>query len=157
MPRNTQKRNRNLNTRSGLSAALRRPLVQLGIVVIVALIVVAIALSGKSKSAAVAPDISVEQAYKMYQDGVFILDVRRQDEWDAYHVANTTLIPLDQLQARLSELPKDKQIVVICHSGNRSKTGRDILLAAGFQATSVTGGMVAWNAQGYPLDGPQRP
>jgi rhodanese-related sulfurtransferase len=134
MPRTTQKRNRNLNTRSGLSAALRRPLVQLGIIVIIALIVVAIALSGKNKSAAIASDISVEQAYQMVQDGVFVLDVRRQDEWDAYHVANTTLIPLDQLPSRLNELPKDKQIVVICHSGNRSKTGRDILLAAGFQA-----------------------
>lgn len=157
MSKNTQKRNRKLNTRSGLSAALRRPLVQLGIVVIVALIVMAVALSGKSKSAAIASDISVEQAYKMYQDGVFVLDVRRQDEWDMYHVPNTTLIPVDELQSRLSELPKDKQIVVICHSGNRSKIGRDILVAAGFQAVSATGGLIAWNEQGYPLDGPQRP
>jgi rhodanese-related sulfurtransferase len=157
MPRNTQKRNRNINTRSGLSAFLRRPLTQLGIVAIVALVVVLIALAGKSKSTAIASDISVEQAYKMYQEGAFVLDVRRQDEWDLYHIPNTTLIPLDQLQSRLNELPKDKQIVVICHSGNRSKPGRDILLAAGFQAVSTTGGLIAWNTQGYPLDGPQRP
>ena len=63
----------------------------------------------------------------------------------------TTLIPLDELPNRLSELPKDQEIVVICHSGNRSQQGRDILLNAGFNATSMTGGLLAWYDKGYPL------
>ena len=77
----------------------------------------------------------------MYQSGTFVVDVRTQEEWDEYHVPNTTLIPLDQLPNRLSEVPKDKEIVVICRSGNRSQEGRDILLSAGYNATSMTGGV----------------
>jgi rhodanese-related sulfurtransferase len=81
------------------------------------------------------------------------LDVRTQEEWDEYHVPNTTLIPLDQLPNRLSEVPKDKEIVVICRSGNRSQQGRDILLNAGYTATSVTGGVKEWYAKGYDIEG----
>jgi rhodanese-related sulfurtransferase len=89
----------------------------------------------------------------MYQQGAFVLDVRTQQEWDEYHAPNTTLIPLDQLQSRLGELPKDEQIVVVCRSGNRSQQGRDILLSAGFQATSMAGGLKDWSAKGYPIEG----
>jgi len=64
-----------------------------------------------------------------------------------------TLIPLDQLQARLNELPKDKEVLVVCRSGNRSQEGRDILLAAGFNATSMAGGMKDWYAKGFPVEG----
>jgi rhodanese-related sulfurtransferase len=41
---------------------------------------------------------------------------------------------------------------VICRSGNRSAQGRDILLAAGYEATSVDGGMTAWRAAGLPVE-----
>lgn len=97
--------------------------------------------------------ISVSQAHQAYQDGAFVLDVRTQEEWDAFHIPETTLIPLDQLPDRYEELPKNEQIVVICRSGNRSQVGRDILLEAGFkQVTSVDGGVNAWAAAGYPVE-----
>ncbi len=96
-------------------------------------------------------EISVEQAYRLYQQGYFLLDVRTQEEWDSIHVPNATLIPLDQLPKRLNELPEDRPILVICRSGNRSQTGRDILLQNGFNATSVQGGLRAWQAAGYPV------
>ena len=51
------------------------------------------------------------------------------------------------------KLPKDKKIVVVCRSGNRSQEGRDILLTAGFNATSMTGGLQEWYAKGYPIEG----
>lgn len=54
------------------------------------------------------------------------------EEWNEYHVPNTTLIPLDALASRLDELPRDRQIGMVCRSGNRSQAGRDILLRAGF-------------------------
>ncbi len=102
-------------------------------------------------SAGMPAEISVEQAKQKYDSGIFILDVREQDEWDAGHIPNATLIPLGQLQNRASELPKDKEIVVVCRSGKRSATGRDTLLNAGFASvTSMAGGMVAWQAAGYP-------
>lgn len=149
----SRRRYRNINTHSGIRSLLRRPAVQLAIVVFIAMIVYLIALGGNESNSRVASEISVDQAYQMYQKGAFVLDVRTQQEWDAYHAPNTTLIPLDQLQAHLSELPKDKQIVVVCRSGNRSQQGRDILLAAGFQATSMIGGLNEWLSKGYPIEG----
>jgi rhodanese-related sulfurtransferase len=98
-------------------------------------------------------DVSVGDAYNLYQNGAFVLDVRTQEEWNEFHAPNTTLIPLDQLSARLNEVPRDRQVVVVCRSGNRSQEGRDILLNAGFgQVTSMTGGLNEWRASGYPVE-----
>jgi rhodanese-related sulfurtransferase len=97
-------------------------------------------------------EISVDEAYALYQSGVFVLDVRTPEEWVDYHAPNTTLIPLDELEARVNEVPRDQEIVVVCRSGNRSQAGRDILLQAGFeQVSSMTGGLNAWRDQGYPI------
>jgi rhodanese-related sulfurtransferase len=154
MAQKSQKKNS--RKQSGLSGLLRKPLVQSGIVVVIVLIIVAIALSarnGSGSTSKLSADVSPVDGYQLVQNGAFLLDVRTQDEWDQYHAIGATLIPLDQLPNRLSELPKDKQIVVICHSGNRSKQGRDILLANGFQATSVTGGLLQWYANNLPFTG----
>ena len=134
-------------------SALMRPGVQISILVVVALIVFVILQSGGSGGDSLPPAISVEEAYSKYQSGVFVLDVRTLEEWNEFHAPNTTLIPLDQLMSRLSEVPRDKEIVVVCRSGNRSQQGRDILLNAGFeQVTSMTGGLNEWRAQGYPIE-----
>ncbi len=142
-----------LSTRSGLSTYLRKPAVQLGMLAFAALLVYLIAASGNAAPTALASEVNVDQAHEMYQNGVFVLDVRTQEEWDEYHAPNTTLIPLDQLQARINEVPKDQEILVVCRSGNRSQQGRDILLAAGYNATSMAGGLREWYARGYPIEG----
>jgi rhodanese-related sulfurtransferase len=147
------KKKKNTQSRSGFSAYLKKPAVQFGLLALVALVVYLIASSAGGGSNALARDISVDKAYEMYKSGTFLLDVRTQEEWDEYHVPNATFIPLDQLPNRLSEVPKDKEIVVICRSGNRSKEGRDILLNAGYNATSVTGGIKEWYAKGYDIEG----
>jgi len=117
-----KKKNKNINRNRGLSAFLRKPAVQLGIVIFVAFVVYLIASAGGSNSNRLARDVNVDKAYEMYQQsGVFVVDVRTQAEWDEYHAPNATLIPLDQLQSRLSEVPKDKEILVVCRSGNRSQ------------------------------------
>lgn len=148
----SKKRNRNTTTRSGLSAFLRKPAGQLTVVAVAIIVIVLIALSGQGNQG-LAREVNTDQAYQMYQSGVFVVDVRTQEEWDEYHAPNTTLIPLDQLQNRLAEIPKDREILVVCRSGNRSQQGRDILLAAGYNATSMTGGLKEWYAKGYPIDG----
>jgi phage shock protein E len=149
-----KRKNSNINTRSGLSAFLRKPAVQLAMVAIVVFIVYLIASAGGSSNSSLASSVSTDEAYKMYQQSsTFTVDVRTQQEWDEYHAPNTTLIPLDQLQNRLSEVPKDKEILVVCRSGNRSQQGRDILLSAGYNATSMTGGLKEWYAKGYPIEG----
>lgn len=123
----------------------------------VALIVIAVAsvllINQQSASVKALPaEVSVDEAYEMYNEGAFLLDVRTQEEWDEYHAPGTTLIPLDQLPNRLAEVPTDQTIVVVCRSGNRSQQGRDILKQAGYeQVTSMAGGLKTWQAQGYPV------
>jgi predicted ribosomally synthesized peptide with SipW-like signal peptide len=98
-------------------------------------------------------EVSVDEAYEMYQGDAFVLDVRTQEEWDDYHAPGTTLIPLEELASRVDEVPRDKDVVVVCRSGNRSQTGRDILLSAGFErVTSMTGGLNTWRDAGYPIE-----
>ncbi len=102
------------------------------------------------------PEISVSEAVAKQQAGAFILDVREPSEWNDAHIAGATLISLGELANRESELPRDKEIVVVCHSGNRSAKARDLLLKDGFtQVTSMAGGMTQWQAAGYPtVSGP---
>jgi len=106
-----------------------------------------------------APDpsqISVDQAAQMNEQGAFMLDVREPDEWQDFHIPGATLIPLGDLPGRLSEVPTDREIVVVCRSGNRSQEGRDILLEAGFtNVSSMAGGMNKWRSQGLPTEGGQ--
>lgn len=98
------------------------------------------------------PEINVQQAYEKYQAGAFILDVRQPEEWNEGHIPNATLIPLDQLAQRVNEVPRDREIVVVCRSGNRSREGTLILLENGFkQVSSMAGGVIDWSAKGYPL------
>lgn len=155
MPKKSSRRER--ASRNSFSKFMRNPLVGLGAIVLLFVIVFLIASLNGGSSGNLPAEISVQEAYQKYQQGVFLLDVRRPDEWDMYHVANTIQIPLDELSSRLNELPKDQPIMIICHSGNRSGQAQAILAQAGFNATSVAGGMIAWNQAGYPLEGPQRP
>ncbi len=132
---------------------------QIGLAVLaVAVIAIAFILLFNQGSASSLPaEISVDEAYKLYgQPDVVFVDVREPSEWNEYHAPNTTLIPLGELQSRVNELPKDKKIVVVCRSGNRSQQGRDILKAAGFTSvTSMAGGLKTWQASGYPtVSGP---
>ncbi len=98
-------------------------------------------------------EITAVQAYEKYQAGALIVDVRTQEEWNQGHIAKSVLIPLDELPNRLNELPKDRDIIVVCHTGVRSKEGGTILLDAGFTRVScLSGGLQAWLDAGYPLE-----
>lgn len=106
--------------------------------------------TGNTATAALPKEISVDEAQTLRQDGAFILDVRQPEEWVDYHIPGSTLIPLGELESRLSEVPEDQEIVVVCRSGNRSQAGRDILTSAGFsQVTSMSGGVSTWRSSGY--------
>jgi rhodanese-related sulfurtransferase len=124
-----------------------------GLAVIVIAVASVLVMNQRAASTKAFPaEISVDEAYRLYTDGTFLLDVRTQEEWNEYHVPGTTHIPLDQLPDRLAEVPADQPVVVICRSGNRSQQGRDILEKAGYgQVTSMAGGLKAWRTQGYPV------
>jgi rhodanese-related sulfurtransferase len=156
--RNRERRRRNYDRsddrpRRGLTSAFRRPGAQIGVLLIVALIIYILLQMGGRANTALAGTVSVNEAYELAQNGAFVLDVRTVEEWNEFHAPNSHLIPLDQLAARLAEVPRDRQVVVVCRSGNRSQQGRDILLNAGFeQVTSMTGGLNEWRASGFPVE-----
>ena len=119
--------------------------------VILAIAGVALARRGSPAAQGLPEEISIGDAFQKREAGAFILDVREPEEWQDVHIPGASHIPLGQLQARTGELPKDQEIVVVCRSGNRSATGRDILKEAGFtQVTSMAGGMNGWQEVGYP-------
>lgn len=154
MPKRKSSRRTKRGSNTSLSTYLRQPIFQIATLALVAFIVFIIASTGggDSQGAGSLPAfVSVDEAYQMYAEGTFVLDVRTVEEWNEYHAPNTTLIPLNELAARMNELPKDQPILVVCRSGNRSQTGRDILLGAGFNATSMNGGLSAWRDSGYPI------
>ena len=98
--------------------------------------------------------VDVIQAQNMTKQGVLLLDVREQNEYASIHVPNAKLIPLGELGSRLKEIEayKNKPILVMCHSGNRSSRAASQLQEAGFtQASSVNGGIIAWQKEGFEV------
>jgi rhodanese-related sulfurtransferase len=127
------------------------------VIVILGGVLFAVLNSGNASSdisqSALPAEINVNEAYQLVEEGAYLLDVRTQEEWDDFHAPQATLIPLDELANRVDEVPRDRDIVVICRSGNRSDVGRDTLLQAGYtNVTSVDGGMNSWASEGYPVE-----
>lgn len=82
-----------------------------------------------------------------------LLDVRTPEEYAEGHIAGATLIPIQVLAERLSEVPKNKQVYVYCHSGVRSARASTLLAEHGFKnIENMKGGIVAWKGAGYPVE-----
>lgn len=82
---------------------------------------------------------------------VLVLDVREPDEFDRGlgHIDGALLLPLGQLEQRLSELPRARPVVTVCRSGVRSARAAAMLMRAGFeQVANLRGGMLRWRADG---------
>ncbi len=81
----------------------------------------------------------------------FLLDVRQPEEYREGHISGAKLIPLGELQKRAKELPRDREIIVVCHSGNRSGSAVRYLASAGYNAVNLRGGMINWVRAGLPI------
>jgi rhodanese-related sulfurtransferase len=76
-----------------------------------------------------------------------LIDVRSPIEYQMDgHIPGSRLLPLQVLAGRLDELPRDKTIVMICRSGNRSMAACEHLAAAGYEnVVNLAGGMIDWH------------
>ena len=81
-----------------------------------------------------------------------LLDVREPAEWDDAHVAGSLHIPMGQFVARIGEVPVERPVVVVCHSGHRSAQVTAWLVSQGYDAVNLEGGLVAWAQAGLPLE-----
>lgn len=95
------------------------------------------------------PTPSVEIA-ALPADG-YLLDVREEDEWRAGHAADAVHVPLSELMGRVDEIPADRNVYVICRSGNRSAYAASFLNQTGRTSMNVAGGMHAWEYAGLPM------
>jgi len=97
-------------------------------------------------------DVATVQALQGRDDVVFI-DVREQWEYNEGHIPNITLIPMGEIEARLSEIPTDKEVILTCRSGNRSGQVTDFLRQKGFDNVhNMEGGIIAWQNAGYTVE-----
>lgn len=96
-------------------------------------------------------DVDPAAADQLVRDGALLVDVREKREWDAGHAPAAKHIPLGTLGGKLHTLPKDRTIVVVCRSGNRSGRATRMLVDAGYDAHNLHGGMMAWHAAGLPM------
>ena len=93
------------------------------------------------------PAISTLEGVDLYgnSNNIF-LDVRTLDEHKTISIPNSLIIPVQELESRVNELKKykDQNIVVYCRSGNRSRTGTEILINNGYNAVNLSGGIINW-------------
>jgi phage shock protein E len=90
---------------------------------------------------------AVSKAYSQF------IDVRTPEEYSAGHPARAVNIPLDALTSKLDTLEKSEPVYLICQTGNRSKKAAEMLKDAGFNnVLNITGGTVAWQAAGLPME-----
>jgi rhodanese-related sulfurtransferase len=96
---------------------------------------------------------TTKEVSEMITGDVLLVDVRNADEIaeQSFDVKNTIHIPLDSIEAKINLIPKDKQVILACRSGNRSQKAYDILKKKGFtNVANLEGGIIAWNEAGLP-------
>jgi adenylyltransferase/sulfurtransferase len=89
-------------------------------------------------------------------EDIFLLDVRNPDEIVEHGmIAGSVNIPIDQLEARVSEVPKDKPIVTYCMRGGRADRAAQLLRSKGYDQPIESGGITAWKEAGYEVVQPK--
>jgi rhodanese-related sulfurtransferase len=82
----------------------------------------------------------------------FLLDVREDDEWTAGHAPGATHLPMMEIPVRMTEVPQDRDVVVVCRVGGRSGQVVAYLMQQGWSnVTNLDGGMMGWASAGRPL------
>jgi len=98
--------------------------------------------------AALPAEISVVELKAMHDAGraFVLLDVRERDEWATARIMWAKHVPMGELAERLTELPRDGSVVVMCHGGHRSDRVARYLRERGFTSVAnLAGGIDAWS------------
>jgi sulfur dioxygenase len=81
----------------------------------------------------------------------FVLDVRSALEFESERIEGARLIPLDELEGRLGEVPDHAEVVVVCRTGVRATIAAEVLARAGHRPRVLEGGMTAWRRARLPV------
>ena len=84
---------------------------------------------------------------------IYLLDVRTLGEYVQKRIKGAHLLPIDQVEQRINELPKNKPIIVYCETGMRSAQVGRYLDSLGYQGISnLSQGIMGWQVRGYPVE-----
>jgi rhodanese-related sulfurtransferase len=88
------------------------------------------------------------------RDGLQLLDVREQDEWDAGHIPGSIHVPYHDIRELPDELDAGRPVAVLCSSGQRAAVAASLLkrLGAGRAIHVVDGGVPRWEREGWPVE-----
>ncbi len=92
--------------------------------------------------------VRADAARALVDGGATLVDVREPHEWRAGHARAARHVPLARLETETRRLPKDAPVVVMCATGARSRVAAAQLRSSGYRATSLAGGLAAWQAAG---------
>lgn len=99
------------------------------------------------------PEISATEAHqRIQQQGALLLDVRETFELAQVRVPGAAHIALGELATRHDELDRDRQVAVICRSGNRSTMAVQQLRQLGIDAVNIAGGLIGWHGAELPVE-----
>jgi rhodanese-related sulfurtransferase len=98
-------------------------------------------------------DYSPQEVSKLQVDGeIQLVDVREPHEHEAGRIAGDRLIVLGDLSAEAHTIDQGRPVVFYCRSGSRSAMATQAFSQAGFDAHNMTGGLLAWDDAGLPLE-----
>jgi rhodanese-related sulfurtransferase len=84
---------------------------------------------------------------------IYLLDVRTLGEYTQKRIKGARLIPIDQIQSRINEIPKNRPIIVICETGMRSAQVGRYLDSLGYPGIyNLSQGIMGWQLRGYPIE-----
>jgi rhodanese-related sulfurtransferase len=121
----------------------------------IASLVVLLTLAAVTAFAAGYRNISSTEAKKMMEQkkNVYLLDVRTQGEYQQGRIKGSILIPINEIERRLQELPKNRPVVVYCAVGSRSNLVAGFLSGKGYgEIYNMQDGIVGWQRNGYPVE-----
>src|SRR3954466_1695194 len=98
-------------------------------------------------------DLSPAQVAELLRDGAIqLVDVREPYEREAGHVAGSRHVPLAELTAAAPSIDPARPVVFVCRVGARSAMAAWSFARAGYDAHNLEGGLIAWEAEGLPLE-----
>jgi rhodanese-related sulfurtransferase len=94
------------------------------------------------------PTVKAARALDLVRDGATLLDVRESSEWKSGHAPGAVHVALGNIDQAPKRLRQDRPVVVMCATGVRSRSAGRHLRGSGFDATSLSGGIGAWQRAG---------
>lgn len=97
-------------------------------------------------------EIDPAEASRRVSAGALLVDVREADEFAQARIPGAKLVPLSAFAERILELPRDREVVLMCAMGVRSWNAAAFAAQRGYRVFNLAGGIQAWHQQGLPVE-----